>query len=487
MPPATHRTLTVAALLLGVAMSAMEATVVGTAMPTVIADLGGLTLYGWVSASYMLASTVTVPLYGKLADVMGRKPVLLFGTATFLVGSLASGFAPSIEVLILARTVQGLGAGAMQPMALTIIGDIFTLQERGRVQAAFGTVWGLSGVLGPLLGGIIVEHLSWHWVFWINLPFGLASMFVLPRAYRETPPEKRDVAIDWLGAVTITAASVCLLIGAERHLPLLTLPLGVLLLGAFVAIERRVASPILPIPLLLRPNIAVATVSSLVLGAAMTGAVLFTPLWAQGTRGASPTTAGLVITTMLVGWPFASAISNRLVLRFGFRPPVWAGSLFVAAGVGLLYTSVSRDLHLAFVCTAMLLLGAGMGLTVTAQLLSIQTSAAHAERGVATATAIFSRSMGGALGAGALGAVLAAGLGDALDAETVSRLLDPHERSSVLDHGVAATLENALHPIWAVLVALAIANLLVVAFYPSGAAATAGAEPTPERADGARL
>lgn len=464
----THRPLTVAALLLGMFMGAMEATVVGTAMPTVVADLGGLSLYGWVGASYMLASTITVPLYGKLADVLGRKPVLLFGTAVFLLGSLASGFSPSIELLIAARTLQGLGAGAMQPMALTIVGDIFTLEERGKVQAAFGAVWGLSGAVGPLLGGLIVEHLSWPWVFWINLPFGLASMIVLPMVYREAKLSPASTRIDWLGALTITSASICLLLGAERHLPLLTLPAGLALLGVFVWVERRAASPILPLPLLLRPNVAVATASSLVLGGAMMGAVLFTPLWAQGVRGASPTEAGTVIATMLVGWPIASAVANRLVLRFGFRPPVWIGSLFIAAGLGAHFVGVSGDHGMGLVRVAMFLFGAGMGLTVTAQLLAIQVGAAHHERGVATATGLFARSMGGALGAGALGAVLAAGLGHTLDPETVSQLLDPHQRAEVLDPTVATALGSALSPIWTVLVVLAVANLLIVAFYPAG-------------------
>lgn len=474
----TNRTLTVAALLLGMFMSAMEATVVGTAMPTVVADLGGIALYGWVGASYMLASTISMPLYGKLADVLGRKPVLLFGTAVFLLGSLVSGFAPSIEMMIAARTLQGLGAGAMQPMALTIVGDIFTLKERGRVQAAFGAVWGLSGALGPLLGGLIVQYLDWPWVFWINLPFGLASMMVLPLAYREKAEAQKAVAIDWLGALTISAASILLLLGAERTYPMVTLPLGFVLMGAFVFVERRAISPILPLGLLMRPMVAVAAASSLVLGGAMMGAVLFTPLWAQGVRGASPTEAGSVIATMLVGWPVASAVANRLVLRFGFRPPVWAGSLFITVGLSIHLGAIAYDLPLHLVRLGMLFFGCGMGLTVTAQLLAVQTSAAQNERGVATSTGLFARSMGGALGAGAFGAILAAGLGRSLDPETVSRLLDPAARASVLTGDVAGALGAALAPIWTVLFVLSLVNLVVVAFYPKGSTEPAApAEP----------
>ena len=478
----TNRTLTVAALLLGMFMGAMEATVVGTAMPTVVADLGGIALYGWVGASYMLASTITVPLYGKLADVVGRKPVLLFGTAVFLVGSLASGLSPSIEWMIAARTLQGLGAGAMQPMALTIVGDIFTLKERGRVQAAFGAVWGLSGALGPLLGGLIVEHLSWPWVFWINLPFGIASMIVLPIAYQEKATARKGGAIDWLGALTISVASILLLVGAERTWPAITIPAGLLLMGVFVFVERRASSPILPLGLLMRPNVAVAALSSLVLGGAMMGAVLFTPLWAQGVRGASPTEAGSVIATMLVGWPVASAVANRLVLRFGFRTPVWVGSLFIAAGLGVHFLSIASGWSLWAVRGGMLLFGCGMGLTVTAQLLAVQVGAAQHERGVATSTGLFARSMGGALGAGALGAILSASLGRSLEPETVSRLLDPHQRASVMNGEVTAALGDALSPIWTVLLVLGLLNLVVVAFYPKTSSEPSGSEPsgTPE-------
>jgi EmrB/QacA subfamily drug resistance transporter len=465
----TNRGLTVAALLLAIFMTAMEATVVGTAMPTVIADLGGIALYGWVGASYMLASTIMVPVFGKLADTLGRKPVLMFGTAVFLLGSLASGLSPSIEAMIFARTLQGLGAGAMQPMALTIVGDIFTLEERGKVQAAFGSVWGLSGALGPLLGGLIVTHLSWPWVFWINLPFGIASMVILPMVYQESPRARepgKAPSIDWLGAVMITGASVLLLLGAERTMPLLTLPLGALLLVAFVVIEQRAASPILPPSLLMRPTVAMAAISGLLLGGAMMGAVLYTPLWAQGARGVTPAEAGSVIATMLVGWPLSAAVANRVVMRFGFRAPVWVGSGLILAGLTLHAGAIATDQSLWWVRLAMFLFGCGMGLTVTAQLLAVQVGAAHHERGVATSSGLFARSMGGALGAGALGAILSASLEGALDAETVSRMLDPHARADVMTADVQAALGAALAPIWTVLVVLAFLNLIAVAFYP---------------------
>lgn len=488
MTASTNRPLTVAALLLAMFMAAMEATVVGTAMPTVIAELGGIALYGWVGAAYLLASTVTVPLYGKLADVYGRKPVLLFGIAVFLLGSVASGLAPSIEALIVARAVQGLGAGAMQPITLTIVGDIFTLEERGRVQGAFGSVWGMAGIAGPLLGGFLVAALSWRWVFWINVPFGIGSMLVLWRAYGEKPPSSRGVHIDWLGAATIAGAAVALLVGAERTWPAVTIPLGLALVAVFVGIERRAASPVVPLPLLLRPAIGVASLSSVLLGAAMMGAVIFTPLYAQGVRMATPTEAGATIAPMLVGWPLASAVANRIVLRFGFRAPVWGGAVVVLTGLSLLLSAMQGGESLWALRGAMLVFGMGMGLTVTAQLLAVQSQVAHDERGVATATSLFSRSMGGALGVGALGAVLAAALDERLSPETVSALLAPGGERPAGGAEVAAALGEALGPVWWTLAALALANLVVVAFYPKDSAARAASSaslaPPAPRTDG---
>ncbi|MEQ1567423.1 MAG: MFS transporter [Myxococcota bacterium] len=470
----THRPATVAALLLVALLSALEATVVTTAMPTVVADLGGIEWYGWVGASYLLASTLAVPLFGKLSDVLGRKRVLYFGVATFLAGSLAAGFAPGLLALVVARTVQGLGAGAMQPTTLTIVGDLFSLGERGKVQAAFGTVWGASGALGPLLGGWIVSQWSWPWVFWVNLPFGLAAVAVLQVAYRESF-EPRRAQIDWLGAALLTVASIALLLGAEGTAPALTLPLGVAAAVGFVGAEWRAASPILPIPLLVRPVVAAAAGSSLVLGAAMAGVSLFVPLWAQGVLGADPTAAGSALALMLIGWPVAAGVSSRMVMRVGFRPSVWVGAAFVAAALATLAGATTYG-SLWGVRAAMLLFGSGMGLTVNAQLLAVQVGAAHHERGVATSTGLFARSMGSALGAGGLGAVLAAGLGDAVPAERVSALLDP--RGAVASPEATAALDGALGPIWAVLVGLALINVVVVAFYPrSPPVVAAGADP----------
>jgi len=427
----------------------MEATVVATAMPTVIAELGGLALYGWVGAAYLLASTVTVPLYGKLADRRGRKRVLLAGLAVFLAGSLASGLAMSITQLIAFRALQGLGAGAVQPIVITVIGDLYTPAERGRVQGLFGAVWGFAGVAGPLLGGALVHSFSWRWVFLVNLPPGLAAMVVLAIAYREP---KRDVAtapLDWGGAVAITFASMSLLLGASGVVPVATVLLGALLVTAFVAIERRARDPIVPLGLLARRLIAVTTIASLMHGALMMGIISFLPLYVQGVLGRLPAEAGLVIAPMLVGWPLAAAATSRLLVRIGYRKPVQLGAAVTALALAATVHLVSSRAAPWTLGIAMFAFGVGMGLVNTAVVIGIQASVGWEQRGVVTATNMFARSMGGAVGVGGMGAMLARRLDGALPPDVANALLDPYRRADVLGRaGVVEAFGGALDPLF---------------------------------------
>jgi EmrB/QacA subfamily drug resistance transporter len=467
--PSVKRGIVVVALLLSVFMSAMEATVVGTAMPTVVADLGGLLLYGWVGSSYLLASTVSVPLYGKLADLYGRRPVLVFGIVLFLIGSIWSGFAGSIEILIVARTLQGLGAGAIQPVTFTILGDLYTLEERGRVQAFFGAVWAMAGAFGPIVGGVIVDALSWHWVFWINVPFGIAAVLVLLAAYHEHRVVRR-VQLDWLGALLLTSGSVALLVAAQRTMPWLFAPSSIVLLVLFVLVERRASEPVVPLEMVRERAVAIASGSAMLLGAAMSTAVVFLPLVVQGVMGRSPTDAGSALAPLLLSWPVASAITSRTITRIGFRAPVVLGSAVTALALGTLAWAtdgVTADQSLWPMRLAMAGLGFGMGFATTALLLAVQTSVEADRRGVATALQLFSRSIGGAIGVGALGAVFSAIVSGSMSEDTVASLLDPHARGgAVVDPTIAAGLAAGLTPLFRVLAALGLANLVLVFFYP---------------------
>ncbi|HEX9298430.1 MAG TPA: MFS transporter [Polyangiaceae bacterium] len=265
----TNRPLTVAALVLCVFTAALEATVVATAMPTVIAELGGIRLYGGVTAGYLLASTVSVPIYGKLADLRGRRPWLLVGIALFLIGSIASGMSRSIVELIVFRVVQGLGAGAMMPLALTVVGDIYSFRDRGRIQGYFSGVWGLSAIIGPLAGGAIVKALSWRWVFYVNVPLGLAAALLLVLGLHENVA-KGHARIEWKSAVILTVASTLLLATAEGKTGLLLVPVVAVLLAVFIRFERKSKEPILPIELFRDRLFVVACVLTTILGGVMT-------------------------------------------------------------------------------------------------------------------------------------------------------------------------------------------------------------------------
>lgn len=441
----THRPLTTLALALSLFMAALEMTVVATAMPTVVSDLGGIERYAWVFTAYMLSSTITVPIYGKLADLYGRKPVLLFGTVLFLVGSVTSGLATTMEQLIAFRTLQGLGAGAMQPVALTIIGDLYTLEERARVQGAFSAVWGVAGLVGPLTGGLIVKYLSWHWVFFINVPVGLLCLALLLGFFHEQV-ERKPQRLDYAGALLLSAGVVALLIGVQGlGLNLLALPVAAVLLAAFVLVERRAPEPVIPMSIFKIPAIAISSTAGALFSAAMFGATTYVPLYVQGVLGGSATLAGGVITPMIVGWPVASLVAGRLLLKTGFRPLIVGGLGLSVVGTTLMALLLRPDVSLLVPEVAMGLFGIGLGFSSTALLIAVQTSVGWELRGVATASNMFFRTIGGALGVGLMGGVLVSQLmkDPNIPASAANALLGP-EHGAGLPQDVLSTLSGAL-------------------------------------------
>ncbi len=472
----TSRPLTVVALLLGLFLAAMETTVVSTAMPTVVAELGGLPLYAWAFAAYMLATTVTVPIWGKLADLKGRKPVLLAGVAIFLAGSLACGHARSMVALIAWRAVQGLGAGAMQPVTFTIVGDLFDVHERGRMQGVFGAVWGLAGLVGPLVGGAIVHTVGWRWIFWINLPFGIASAAVLAIAYHERP-EHHEHRLDVTGAALLAAAVVAALLAARsRGTGLVAIPVAVAATAAFLAVERRAREPLLPLDLFSQRVMVVASAAGALMGAAMLGSATFVPLWVQSVLGLPPTAAGAAIAPMAIGWPVASAISGRLVPRLGYRRLLFAGFALSAAAAGFLALALRPGASLLSVQLLMATYGAGLGTSNPPLLIAIQTSVPWNRRGVATASTLFFRTIGGTLAVGLLGGILSNALtrGGA-DPSFVEKLLGP-DRLALDPMAVVAVsgiLQDAMSVVFWTGAVIAASAFLVVLFFPHVAIAPA--------------
>ncbi len=453
-------------LMLGMSLAALDTTIVGTALPSIVGKLGGITLYSWVFSAYLLTSTTTVPIYGKLADLYGRKPLFLFGTALFLLGSAASGAAQSMEQLIIFRAIQGLGAGAVLPIVLTIIGDIFELKERARVQGLFSGVWGLSSIVGPAIGGVIVDHFSWRWVFYINIPFGLLSAFLLIISLQEHVERKKH-SLDYLGTVTLTGGIVALLFAtlqggtswAWDSLPSIGLfAIAAILLVLFLIQERRAAEPILPLTLFNNRIIAIASIGGVILGVVMFGLTSYVPLFVQGVKGGTATSAGITLGPLLLAWPIAATLSSRIVIRYGYRFTTVVGAILEAVGVGIV-ALFNVDTSLPLIICAMAITGTGLGMLSTAFVLSVQNAVPWNLRGVATASTQFFRTIGGTVGVAIMGTILNAQMATrfapifARFAGTVARLpksvapanvlLTPNVRAS-LPHDFLYQLQVAL-------------------------------------------
>lgn len=489
-----RRRVVTAGVMLGMFLAALEATVVGTAMPTVIASLGGLDRYSWVFSAYLLTSTVTVPVWGRLSDLYGRRMFYLIGVAFFLVGSALSGASHSIEQLIVFRAIQGLGAGALIPLSMTINGDIYTLRERTRMQGLFSGVWGLASILGPLAGGFITDHISWRWVFYINIPFGLAAAAVVGIALVEPKQHSRPV-IDYLGAIWLTIAiTLLLLVLVESGDPTIwTKPItlvgvaGIFIFSALFAwTEQRAPEPIVPFSLFRNRIIGVGSITAFMVGAAMFGALSFIPLYVQGTLGGTATEAGALLTPFLLGWVTMSVVGGRLMFRIGYRPTILAGLVVLVASFGVLTTFGSATPR-SWLVGDVLAMGIGMGLVMFALLITVQNSVSRGQLGIATSLNQFSRSIGQTVGVAVMGTVMTislashiaeiqkeSGLPEADVARTVhnpSALIDPIARAAQnpeLLKAMKGALAGALHNVFLTGVAFAILALLSGFWLPAG-------------------
>jgi EmrB/QacA subfamily drug resistance transporter len=474
-------TIVITSILLSLFMASMEATVVATAMPTIVGQLGGLSIYSWVFALYMLTSTTTVPIYGKLSDLYGRRPIYAIAMVLFLFGSVLCGLAQTMEQLIVFRAIQGLGAGGVMPMAFIIIGDLFTLEQRAKMQGLFSGVWGVSSIIGPLLGGFLVDRISWHWVFFVNvIPGAIALLlFWLTWQDRSRAGESR-VAVDYLGTVLLTLAVVALLMGLaelETTLGTLLLVVAAVLLLALLWVEGRASDPVLPLALLKDRLFAVACGHGLLAGWAMFGSLSFVPLFVQTVLGTSATAAGATLTPMLLGWVTASIIGSRLLLRMSYRALAVGGMALLSLGA-LLLARTSSGASQSLLMLYLAMMGIGMGLSIPSFMIAVQSTIPKRQMGTATSSLSFSRSIGGTLGVSVMGALLARRLASGLRAAgfdpaviSLDSLLDPLAHSgatAAMDSALAAVLGNAIAVVFVVAFIAAALGLAVTALAPGG-------------------
>lgn len=401
------------AVMLSIGLVAIDATILATAVPAVVEDLGGFTSFPWLFSIYLLAQAVSVPIYGKLADLYGRKPVMLLGIGLFVLGSLLCGLAWSMPALIAFRLVQGLGAGAVQPMGMTIVGDIYSIAERAKVQGYIASVWAMASVVGPTLGGVFADYLTWRWIFFINLPLGVAAGWVMWRRFDESV-ERRRHRIDLLGAGLLAAGGSLLLLGLLEGgvhwawgslVGIGIFVAAVVLLGLFVVVESRAPEPVLPLWIFRRRVLNASSSGAFVVGVLTLGLTSYVPLYAQGVLGHGALVAGLALAAMTIGWPIAASTAGRFYLTIGFRRTVLMGAAFAVAGAALLLP-VDADSALWELALPCFVMGIGFGYVASPGVIVAQSSVEWQHRGVATGTNMFARSMGSAVGVAVFGAIV---------------------------------------------------------------------------------
>ena len=455
--PRRETLLAIIGVLLGMLLAALSQTIVATALPHIVADLGGMSHYSWVFTAYMLGLTVTVPLYGRLSDLYGRRPFFLFGIALFMAGAIVGGTAQSMTQLIVARAVQGIGGGALIPLAIAVIGDLVPPSDRGRWQGLTGATFAVASIAGPVTGGWIADNADWRWVFFVALPVGVVAFVVVALTLRIPPHPERVAGIDYLGAamlaVGVTAGLLGIVRGGEEAPWLSGQILGLLVTAAvvltvFVRHERRTASPIVPVSLFGDRTFTLSNLTGFTVGIAMFGAIMFVPLFVQAAQGASATASGLVLAPLMLAMIATSVGSGQVITRTGrYRWALRTGPVVMLLGFVLL-ALLDETSGQAAVTVAMIVVGLGLGLLMQNLVLVIQNNVPSQHLGAATSAAQFSRTIGGTMGVSVMGAILSAGLPDGGGT------------------GTAAQLADAIHPVFLVAIPIMAVTFLLAWFIP---------------------
>ncbi|MEK4472183.1 MDR family MFS transporter [Paenibacillus sp. FSL R7-0048] len=474
-----ERKLILIGVLLATFLAAIEGTVTGPAGPAIVGEFQGMQWLSWIFTSYLLAMAITTPIFGKISDLFGRKPVFMWGAAVFLLGSLLCGISQSMEQLILFRAIQGIGAGALIPMTFTIIGDIYSIEERAKTQGLLSSVWGISSLVGPLLGGYVVDYLSWRWVFVFNLPFGLLAMVFIAR-YLKEEKVRRKAQIDVAGVLLFAAGMGALLFGLstggqnlEWTSPLLiaTLSVAVILLVLFFFVERRAPEPMLPLGLFSNRNIAVSTGANLLVSTLIIGLSTYVPLWVQGVSGKSAAISGLLLAPMSVGWMFGSIAGGRMILKAGSRRTAMLGLIMIATGaIGLAFLT-GESSQLLLLCL-MLVCGVGFGYSSTVFTIIAQSSVAYEQRGASTALNAFTRSLGQTVGVAIFGSWLNLNIDKLLrkqpdsniSGDDINKLLGSHAGTNLsgeVSNSLRDALEGGLHSLFIVMAVFAVLSLII--------------------------
>jgi len=471
------------ALMMGLFLASLEGTVVSTAMPTIISQLGGLDVYSWVFSIYMLTSTTTIPVFGGLADLYGRKPIYIGGIFVFLAGSALSGQAQDMTQLIAFRALQGLGAGALMPVTFTIIGDIFSLEQRARMQGLFSGVWGVSSIVGPLMGGFLVDNVSWRWVFYLNVPFGIVAVILIGLLLREPLEGRGRGRVDVSGALLLTVSVLALLFGLLQGgtrgwtdaVVLGLFALVPLALFGFVLVEGRVSRPLIPLDLFRDRLFAVASAQGLLAGFALFGVVSYIPLFMQGVLRTSATLAGAALTPMMLSWVAGSIIGGRLLLTTAPRRIILAGMTSFVAGA-LMLTQLGENSTPPWAMVTLGLMGWGMGMSVVTFMVAVQNRVPRVRLGAATSGLQFSRQIGGTVGVSLLGAVMTARLTEGLRTIPGGEAIDPQSLLDTSELAIAPeiadafqrVLADALHPAFLIAAGVTVLAFLVALRTPPG-------------------